>query len=667
MGKVVVAWDEGVFADRFRSVCGDDVSVVTSRSSLDQELQRDDGKDGGDTCLVVLLELDWEGHRSRFRGFDIVRDLFLHEEFDQPIVLCSFAGKKSLYDIPGIGRRLARMPFTFERLPTTPGVLVEKARNADPFSVPWLEFVRRNILVEKPYAMCAHDIRGAIPKGDEELSSAVEDALEDLDALNLGLPENLLKHRERAEQALENERYGQARHALRVFVGLLEQHSVQEANTEDSRPIEEEQPKSDIILIEDEGDELEYYRRGLERDFNVFAARHVDEVLAELEENPKNREYLAIVADWRLKEEDGRTDQPLQGFELLDKVSREYGPIYRVALTSLPKSTIASVQNATSSRVYDTYFPKGSVGNAAGYSFPEISEKIKEGIEPIHKLRSRMPEIGPWTDRGEKKTFREAFLELYQSEEWEEKKVDVENTAKSAIRDYVEYYEDKYDKGESVPSVGDAPYNLSAGNYDSEATRERILKVLTLRLISLCFHFKYEVSTENIYPFLTGKTPNYDGTMLGQWYGVLGIERAGGGIKLQSVFPHEEEWLKRHLSVDIKAIEQKKIDRREGNFVEIINDGLDFFRGTTIDGEKIPVQDRIYIGNAKSAVRSLENIEEKLKSVGSEGRRAKNLMKKLRQIKKKVYNNSLNKKGVDMLYMLDEKDLLRRFDNLLNV
>jgi len=664
MSRVVIAWDEGVFADRFRSACGDNVSVVTSRSSLDQELQRDDGKDWGDTCLVVLLELDWEGHRSRFRGFDIVRDLLLHEEFDQPIVLCSFARKRSLYDIPGIGRRLARMPFTFERLPTTPGVLVEKARNAAPFSAPWLEFVRRNILVEKPYAMCAHDIRGAIPKGDEELSSAVEDALDDLDALNLGLPENLLKHRQRAEQALENERYGEARNALRVFVGLLEQHGVQEANTEDSRPIEEGEPKSDIILIEDEGDELEYYRRGLERDFNVFAARHVEEVLAELEENPKNREYVAIVADWRLKEEDGKTDQPLQGFELLDKVSRKHGPIYRVALTSLPKSAIASVQNATSSKIYDTYFPKGSVGNAAGYSFPEISEKIKEGIEPIQTLRTRLPEIGPWKPQSGKTTFREVFLKLYNSNEWNDELSQIKRTAINVIKDYVEYYENEYSRGGSAPPVGNAPYNLSAGE---KATRDRVLKVLALRLVSLWFHFKYETSTEDICPFLTGKTPEYGGTYPGQWYSILGLGRSGGGFKVQSIFPYEEEWLKSRHNVNIKSIRQEKIDRREGKFVEIINDGLEFFRGTTIGGEKIPVQDRIDIRNAKSAVRSLENIENKLESIGDDVERVKNLTNKLRQIKEEVYNKSLSKEDIDMLYMLDEKDLLKRFDNLLNV
>lgn len=661
MSEVVVAWDECTFANQFRSESGDDVSVVTSETDLREELHLDDGQDWGGTGLIILLELDWERHRSRFHGFDIVRDLLL-KGFDQPIVLCSFASNKSLYDIPGIGRRLARMPFPFERLPTSPDVLVERARNADSFSDPWLEFVRRNILAEKPYAMCAHDIKGAIAKSDEELGSAVDDALEDLDEMNLGLPENLSKHRDRAEQALEDERYSEAREALRVFVGLLEQHGVQETETEDFRAEDKEKPKSDIILIEDEEDELEYYRRGLERDFKVFAAGHVEEVLSELEENPENREYLAIIADWQLKEEDGKTWQPKQGFELLDEVGRKYGPIYRVALTSLPKSAIASVQNATSSGIYDTYFPKRSVGNTAGYSFPEISEKIKDGIEPIHKLRRRLPDLGPWTDRGEEKTFREAFLELYYSDEWSDEIEEVKIRSNEIIKEYIEYYENKYKNGQKAPSIGESPYNLSAGNYDTEATRGHILKILTLRLISLYLHFEHNLSTKDICPFLIGKSKEYDGSWPGQWYSIVGFERVEGGINIQSILPYEEEWLKKYHGSDIKAIRQRKIDAKERKFVDIVNDGLDPFRGTTVSGEEISVPDKLKIRTAEKAVESLEGVWEQLNIMKEKGKDVGKFEKKFDGLVQKVYED--NTKDVDYLNMLFKKGLGGRFHSL---
>lgn len=645
MSDTIIAWDNLDYANHVSDMSGEDVSVIASNGELGETLE------DGPKRLVVLLELAWEGKRSEFYGFDLIRDLLL-DGFDQPILLCSFLPREEFYDIQGIGRKLARMPFPFVRLPAAPGVLVEKAKNAEPFSDMWYAFVRENILVEEPFEICAHEIKGALSKSDDELGPAVDAALGDLDALNLRLPEDLSRHRKRAEQALEGGNYAEAREALEVFVGLLERHGSQRDIDAAAGTKKKELPKSDVILLEDEEDQLEYYRRGLEREFNVFAAQRAEEVLKELEENPNDREYVAIIADWWLKEEDGKTWQPMQGFELLDEVGRKHGPIYRVALTSLPQGAFASIRNAAPSGIMDEYFPKGSVGNTKSYSFPEIADSIKEGIEPVLELRNRLPTIGIWTNRDERKTFQEAFLELYQSDEWESERAKIERASDNLVEEYVEY-EEQYVQGESAPDIRDES-NLTPATRDTPATRGRIIQVLKLRLITLALHFRLNLGDESIFQLLTGKTEDsdYSSSALRNWYSNLGFSRSEGEI-VRWIMPYEEDWLKRSQGIDLEEVERKEIEEKERQFAQFINDRLDDFRGTKVNGRRLRVPSNIDIRTAEDAVDALESLDDQL-GMGRMRRKFRGLLEDVQEKESKT----------GYLEMLFEKGLLERFDAL---
>jgi hypothetical protein len=604
-----------------------------------------------DVQVVFLLELGWNGQRSSFFGFELIRELLL-DGFDQPILLCSFLPREKFYDVQGIGRKLARMPFPFVRLPVDPDVLVEKAKNAEPFSDMWYAFVRENILVEEPYEICAHELKGALSKSDDELRTAAEDALSDLDAFDLRLPDNLSKHRGRAEEALEEGNYAEAREALEVFVGLLDQRGTQGAIEADASEEEEDSTKSDILLVEDDEGQLEYYRRGLERDFNVFAAQRAEEVLTELEENPNDREYGAIIADWWLREEDGKTWQPMQGFELLDEVGRKHGPIYRVALTSLPQGAFASIRNAAPSGIMDEYFPKGSVGNTKPYSFPQIAESIKDGIEPVLELRNRLPTLGIWTNRDQKKSFKEAFLELYQSDEWESEKAKIEKASVNLVDEYVET-EEHYVQGEPAPDIRDDS-NLTPGTRDTPATRERIIQILKLRLITLALHFRLGLNDESIFQLLTGKTEDtdYSSSALRNWYSNLGFSRSKGEI-VRWIMPHEEEWLEESQGINLEEIEKEEIEEKERQFAQFVSVRLDDFRGTKVDGRKIRVPSSIDVRSAEDAIDALESLDEQLEM----GRMRGKFSDLLGEIQEK-------ERKTGYLEMLFEKGLLERFDAL---
>lgn len=650
MSSVILLWNKSKYTDKLEQ-SDVDLSIVTSRVDINRELNYNFDEEEGDSCLIVLLELSWERSLSRFYGFDIVHDLLL-EGLSRPILLCSFFDRKSLYELQGIGRKLARMPFPFVRLPVDPDVLMEKAKNAEPFSDMWYAFVRENILVEEPYEICAHEIKGALSKNNNELRSAVNDALADLDALDLRLPEDLSRHRQRAEEALKEERHAEAREALEVFVSLLERHGSRGVAEADVETEGDEVPKSDIMLVEDEKDQLEYYRRGLERHFNVFAAQRAEEALTEIEENPNDREYVAIIADWWLKEEDGKTWQPMQGFELLDEVGRKHGPIYRVALTSLPQGAFASIRNAAPSGIMDEYFPKGSVGSTRGYSFPQIADSIKDGIEPVVELRNQLPTIGIWTNRDEKKTFKEAFLELYQSDEWESEKAKIERASDDLVEEYVEY-EEHYVQGEPAPDIRDES-NLTPGTRSTRATRERIIQVLKLRLITLALHFRLSLRDESIFQLLTGKAEDtdYSSSAFRNWYSNLGFSRKDGAI-VRWIMPYEEDWLRESQGIDLEEIEKEEIEEKERQFAEFVSTKLEEFRDTKVGDQKIRVPSSIDVRTAKDAIDALENLDRQL-GRGTLRQKFDNLLEDIEEKESKT----------GYLEMLFEKGQLDRFDAL---
>ena len=107
MSTTVIAWDEGPYADRLRDRAGEGVSVVTSKTDLDAALQSGAGGAWADDVqLALLLELVWEGQRTRFHGFELVKELLL-ADFDRPLVLCSYFEKKDFYSTEGARNRPA--------------------------------------------------------------------------------------------------------------------------------------------------------------------------------------------------------------------------------------------------------------------------------------------------------------------------------------------------------------------------------------------------------------------------------------------------------------------------------------------------------------------------------------------------------------------------------
>jgi hypothetical protein len=612
MSQIIIAWDEGPYADRLRDETKGDVSVATSRDDLKNELQDEEGRYRDDVRLIVLLEMSWEERRSRFHGFDLLRDLMLDKDgFDGPVVFCSFAERTSLYDLQSIGRIMAPMPFPFVRLPATPETLVEQARGAKPFSGALLAFVRDNFLIEKPYGICAHQIGGAIEKSDEELQAAVKDALEDLDALSLRLPEELTKHRRAAEQALDEKRYSEARHELKVFVGLLRQRGTHSEGEEDDALEEEEQLKHDIILIEDEKDQLNYYRRGLERDFDVFTAQRASEVLDELEENPDDREYLAIVADWWLKKEDGKTWQPMQGFELLDRVGRKHGLIHRVALTSLPPGAFASVRNAAPSSIMDDYFPKGSLGNTRAHSFPQIAAKIEEGIAERLRVRDRLPQKGRWNEVKDEakqkggKNFTDLFIALRCSPRWDEEREDIEQHSKEILETYKEHYDDKYAQGQAVREITQAPHHLSLGGRGAPADEDTIRKALKLRLITIGLYLERDLEDKDIHRLLHGRSSSEDAaSTIKHYYPDIGLSRTSGKLKLDCIFPYEYEWMQREFGFTSKKLEGSTLTGDEAEYVKYVKNAADNLR--TFSG--INVTPRPSIDSVDAAADALLNV-----------------------------------------------------------
>lgn len=551
MENVAVVWDESPFAEHIDNETGREVSVITSRDSLDHRLSQGTLDE---TSLVVLLELTWEGNRrSEFYGLEVVRELIGEEKFEQPIVFCSFADQQSLYEVEGVSGELARMPFPFERLPASPDQLVARAKDAEPRSEMWLAFVRR-IALEKPLLMRAHDIDQAVPKPGKDMVAAARRALDDLDDLNLDLPGRLSEKRRSVEKALrraENElnedggeveeelrEAAEAREELREFAVFL--RGVNTSRGEETRKLAKNERKRNIILVEDQEDQLNYYREGLRRHFNVFATQRADEALSELEENPD--EYQAIIADWILFDPSGemRRWQDLQGFELLEQAGR-YGPICRVALTSSSRPVLSAVKNAASSTLYDAYFPKRSLGRTEEGSFQNISVKVNNIVNNKERVKNRIPIKGEWKGEGK---YRKEFLNMWRLNSWEEIKEEIKKDAQKISKEYVKYRNKKRKdeiRWEAIP-------DMSGGNLDYKykwtdnvkGLREEVKNILKTRLLMFYLHFG---EGETIYK-VTQLVMGYSGISgrPAQLYQDLGIHYTKEGFLKKKILPYEVKW-----------------------------------------------------------------------------------------------------------------------------
>jgi hypothetical protein len=586
--EIVIAWDENEYADLLREELGDRGRVVVSESELHDAMGREpdrDSQDWNDVRLVLLLELAWEEQRSRFCGFDIARNLLL-DGFDQPIVFCSFMAMEQLYYIQKVGRRLARMPFPSVRLPADPGKVTNRANAADALTGMGLTYIRDNFLSKRAKAIVAHDIDGALEKTKSELpelQDAVRPILEDFDAYEVALSPEIMEQRRVVGDALEGEDYNEARSQLLQFVRLLDRDHHLE-NDEDSQ--DTEKFGYSVILLEDEPEELEFYRKGLESHFDVFATRRAEEALRELRENPHGRDYMAVIADWRLLKKDGVTWQPMFGFDLLAEARKIDPSIYLASLTSLGETFVLSVLKHGPIK-HTNWFPKGVVGRKEPWSFPEFANYIHEKVEPHFLVRKHLPDLGRWkkipTAAKEKggKTFRRLFLELRGSDEWHEAWEEI----KKPVQDIVEQYVEEHRNRRPTSDIKDPPYELSKGGNRTPAGRERLIKMLKLRLIALALHFEHGFNDEEIYCLLNGvseyfEEDNYwdredtnDRSNIGLWWRDVGFSRSDKNIKLEYVMPHEREWLKEVYERDLDLS-----DKTGMSVEEVEHAREDFFR-----------------------------------------------------------------------------------------
>jgi len=544
MSQTIIAWDETPYADVLRKETGDDVSVVTSKADLDAELQNGTGRTWADVQLVILLELAWEGQRSRFHGFELVKDLLL-EDFDQPLVLCSYLGKEDFYSVQGAGRFLARMPFPFVRFPVAPEALTAKANDAEAFSAMSRAYIRENYLAQEPFARIAHDMRQALSQSGDQMERTVRRLLEDLDAVRARLPGAIAEQRQAVEQALRRDgAIDTARASIDKLRRCLEEH----AAPQDDGEAEEENAaaKSDyaVLLVEDDDVQREQYRRGLAPYFDVFAAESAAKALNEL--CTSERTYLAVVADWVLLEEDGVTWQPMQGFDLLVKAWEESGPLCLIALTSLHREAVASVLRSASHEI--DWFSKSEVGDDARWPFHAFAGYLRKRVRALLSDRVSMPQGKWWTEKG----LGDLFLELkYESGRWEQVRTDVEETARQIVKEF-------FEGGSALAPVNRGDYNLTTPGRTTTPKMSHLEKILPLRLAVLAGHFKHKLSPLKIRRLLR-KEQDIDESKVEnrakQWYATLGLERDNQRIPEASVLEHERGWLQRTYNLDLKKVE----------------------------------------------------------------------------------------------------------------
>jgi len=544
MSQIVIAWDEGPYADRLREESGDDVSVVTSKADFDAELRNGTGRAWTDVQLVILLELAWEGQRSRFHGFELVKELLL-EDFDRPLLLCSYLKKEQFYSAEGAGRFLARMPFPFVRLPAAPEALVATASDAEAFSAMSRAYIRENYLAQEPFARIAHDMRQALSQSDDQMERTVRRLLEDLDALNARLPSAVAEQRRAAEQALQRDVASDAtRTSIDELRRRLEEHG---APQEDDKTEEESAAaKSDyaVLLVEDDDLQREQYRRGLAPYFEVFAAESAAEALDEL--RTSERTYLAVIADWVLLEEDGVTWQPMQGYDLLVEAWKESGPLCLIALTSLHREAVASVLRSASHEI--DWFSKSEVGDDARWPFHAFAGYLRKRVRALLSDRVSMPQGTWWTEKG----LGDLFLELkYESGRWEQVRTDAEEMAREIVEEFFEE--------ETAPApVNRGDYNLTTPGRSTTPKMSHLEKILPLRMAVLAGHFKHSLSPLKIRRLLR-KEQDIDESKVEnrakQWYAKLGLERNNQRIPETSVMGHERDWLRRTYDLNLRDVE----------------------------------------------------------------------------------------------------------------
>jgi CheY-like chemotaxis protein len=544
MSRTVIAWNGGSDAEQFQAEADSDVTVVTSEADLDAELQNGTGRAWADVQLVILLELAWGGKRTRFHGFELVKELLL-EDFDQPLVLCSYLEKENFYSVQGAGRFLARMPFSFVRLPVAPEALAAKAGDAEAFSAMSRAYIRENYLAQEPFARIAHDMRQALSQSDDQMERTVRRLLEDLDALKARLPGAVAEQRQAVEQALRRDG---AIDTARASIDELRRRLKRYGAPQDDGEAEEENAaaKSDyaVLLVEDDDVQREQYRRGLAPYFNVFAAESAAEALNEL--RTSERTYLAVIADWVLLEEDGVTWQPMQGFDLLVEAWEESGPLCLIALTSLHREAVASVLRSASHEI--DWFSKSEVGDDARWPFHAFAGYLRKRVRALLSDRVSMPQGKWWTEKG----LGDLFLELkYESGRWEQVRTDAEKTARQIVEEF-------FEKDTALAPVNKGDYKLTTPGRTTTPKMSHLEKILPLRLAVLAGHFKHQLSPLKIRRLLR-KEQDIDESKVEnrakQWYATLGLERNNQRIPEASVMEHERDWLQRTYDLELKKVE----------------------------------------------------------------------------------------------------------------
>lgn len=540
MGTTVIAWDKNIYSDRLRDEAGGETCVVTSKDDLDVEL----GGEGewNNVRLVVLLELDWKGQRSRFQGFDLVKELLL-DDFDRPIVLCSFLSKEQFYSAQGIGRFLAQMPFPFVQLPVTPSALEEKARNAEAFSPMLRAFVRENYLVQEPFGRIAHDLRVAMSKDEVDMRRAAQRLLDDLAALNVTLPVRLAEQRRAVDQALKQDGESRvARTAIEELASRLEQHATSRVSEARERRAS---PKASyaVLLVEDDEVQRKRYRRGLEPYFEVHTAVSAEEALAEL--RVSQRKYLAVVADWVLLEEDGITWQPMQGFDLLVEAWKESAPICLVALTSLNREAVASVLRSAPLEI--DWFYKDEVGDDTRWPFHAFAGHIRKRVRALLPDLMNMPDSTWWTEKG----LSDLFWELkYESGRWEQVRRDVEETAAQIVEEFI--------KKIAAAPINKGDYKLKAPGRETKPTMDHLEMILPQRLAVIALHFEHQLDPLAIRRLLRKEEGVEDDKVENrakQWYPKLGLSRKDERIAGETIFGYERDWLRREYGLDLGEAE----------------------------------------------------------------------------------------------------------------
>jgi CheY-like chemotaxis protein len=650
MENVVVAWDDNVFADRIREEAEPEVSVATSRKSFDR--LRIEKKD---PSLIILLELSWQGRRTDFHGFEVLKDLLM-EDADSPLLLCSFLEREQFYSLEGVNRFLARMPFPFERLPSIPATLLERVRGIDtphllpiaseayfeqedeegeldlkelpdlpsqkvgklphltapeafleklrgvrPLSARMRAYIRENYLAQEPVSDVVHDLRTVLETELEEgeFRDTVARLTRDLNALNINLPQEISdQNRTVRRQALRKEEDNtDLRESTEVLKDQLNRLDFSRRSSGQNQEPFRSAYNYHVLIVEDDDSQREEYRKGLEPYFDdVRAVGTADQALEELRSSD---EYRAVVADWRLLEDDGVTWQRLQGFDLLIKAWESSAPIHLVALTSLNREAVASVLRETNVDI--DWFPKSEVGKDARWPYHALAEYIHKRIEPALQDLEDIPDFTWWTEKG----LGDRFLELkYKSKRWDQ----VRSNVKKAAEKVIENIEDGDGLGEDEKINNKKYYEgkhalTAPSSGTEEASMRQLEKILPQRMIvlAMCFAEKEIKSdvvdratygapiTKILFKKLRGTKKNVgelDESRVRQWFSKIGISYEKGEIK-KSAFDYEKKWINEKFGVvfNVGRVYREEIKDRVLE-MKFNYEGKDFRPDTALEATK---------------------------------------------------------------------------------